>query len=184
MEEFSRNWSGIAAYAIAGLEMALPGKRVEPTERRDVLINYPHTDPLLISLTLANLRGVPYPITFGGETGFSHPMRVHADVFSFGSSTSGGADLERLPPGAFALPPDRRDGNWGLLQTAALATGAFPGALKHRHLSRPRGDYDFRVARAVGNGALGSAMRSSQPRSTRGSSATASGLPANADGLW
>jgi endoglucanase Acf2 len=33
----------------AGLEMALPSKSVEPTERRDVLINYPHTDPLVIS---------------------------------------------------------------------------------------------------------------------------------------
>jgi hypothetical protein len=112
-------------------------------------------DPLLISLTLANLRGVPYPITFGGETGFSHPMRVHADVFSFGGSASGAADPDRLPPGAFALPADRRDANWTLLQTAALATGAFPAALKHRHLSRPRVDYDFRVARATGDGDVG-----------------------------
>ena len=32
-----------------GFEMALPSKSVEPTERRDVRINYPHTDPLLIS---------------------------------------------------------------------------------------------------------------------------------------
>ncbi len=33
----------------AGMEMALPSKRVQPTERRDVLINYPHTDPLVIA---------------------------------------------------------------------------------------------------------------------------------------
>ncbi|MDP2007774.1 MAG: glycosyl hydrolase [Rubrivivax sp.] len=32
-----------------GLEMALPGKKVVPTERRDVLINYPHAEALLIS---------------------------------------------------------------------------------------------------------------------------------------
>lgn len=112
-------------------------------------------DPLLISLTLANLRGVPYPITFGGETGFSHPMRVHADSFSFGSSPSGAADPARLPPGAFPLPGDRRHANWMLLQTAALATGAFPGALKHRHLARPRVDYDFRVARGAAGGDVG-----------------------------
>jgi len=34
-----------------GLEIALPSKSVVPTERRDVEIHYPHTDPLLISPT-------------------------------------------------------------------------------------------------------------------------------------
>jgi len=34
-----------------GLELALPSKLVVPTERRDVEIHYPHTDPLLISPT-------------------------------------------------------------------------------------------------------------------------------------
>jgi endoglucanase Acf2 len=34
---------------LSGLEMALPSKSVEPTERRDVIVNYPHTDPLVIS---------------------------------------------------------------------------------------------------------------------------------------
>ena len=34
-----------------GLELALPSKVVVPTERRDVEIHYPHTDPLLISPT-------------------------------------------------------------------------------------------------------------------------------------
>ena len=33
----------------SGLELALPSKLVVPTERRDVEIHYPHTDPLLIS---------------------------------------------------------------------------------------------------------------------------------------
>jgi endoglucanase Acf2 len=32
-----------------GFEMALPSKEVKPTERRDVEIHYPHTDPLVIS---------------------------------------------------------------------------------------------------------------------------------------
>ena len=35
----------------AGFEMALPGKVVVPTERRDTEIHYPHTDPLLLSPT-------------------------------------------------------------------------------------------------------------------------------------
>jgi hypothetical protein len=118
---------------------------VEPWRRAWV------ADPLLVTLTLANLQGVPYPIRFAGETGFDHPMRWHADSFSFGSSPRGAADPERLPPGALPLPPDRTHGNWTLLQQAALATGAFPGALKHRHLSRPRADYDTRVARRVGD---------------------------------
>ena len=34
-----------------GLEIALPSKSVVPTERRDVEIHYPHTDPLLVSPT-------------------------------------------------------------------------------------------------------------------------------------
>jgi endoglucanase Acf2 len=33
----------------AGLELALPSKQVRPTERRDVEIHYPHTDPLVVS---------------------------------------------------------------------------------------------------------------------------------------
>ena len=35
----------------AGFELALPGKEVVPTERRDVEIHYPHRDPLVISPT-------------------------------------------------------------------------------------------------------------------------------------
>ena len=41
-----------------GLEIALPSKSVVPTERRDVEIHYPHTDPLLVSPT-AFVAGQP-----------------------------------------------------------------------------------------------------------------------------
>jgi endoglucanase Acf2 len=34
---------------LQGFEMALPSKEVKPTERRDVEIHYPHTDPVVIS---------------------------------------------------------------------------------------------------------------------------------------
>ncbi len=36
---------------LQGLELALPSKEVKPTERRDVEIHYPHTDPVVISPT-------------------------------------------------------------------------------------------------------------------------------------
>ncbi len=39
----------------AGFEIALPSKEVKPTERRDVEIHYPHTDPVVISPTAFEL---------------------------------------------------------------------------------------------------------------------------------
>jgi hypothetical protein len=109
-------------------------------------------DPFLVKLTLANLRGVPYPIRFEGATGFSHPMTLHADWIEFGASARGVVDADKLPPGAIALPDDRTNPAWFHLRTGALATGAFPGALEARFIPRDQSDYDMRFPRLDADG--------------------------------
>ena len=109
-------------------------------------------DPFLVKLTLANLRGVPYPIRFEGATGFSHPMTLHADWIEFGASARGIVDADKLPPGAIALPDDRTKPAWFHLRTGALATGAFPGALEARFIPRDQSVYDTRFPRFDADG--------------------------------
>lgn len=102
-------------------------------------------DPLAVMLTLANLRGVPYALSFGGE-GFSHFMWRHADYLRFvvprglaGGGVAGPDEtmLDRsLPRGE----PLRE-----LFKAATLGTGAFPAALRPRVIRRRRGDYAFRA---------------------------------------
>lgn len=100
-------------------------------------------DPLRVMLTLANLRGVPYALRFGGE-GFSHFMWRHADYLRFvvprGAAAEAGPDetlLDRFRP--------RGDPMRELFKAATLGTGAFPAALRPRVIRRPRDDYAFRA---------------------------------------
>lgn len=100
-------------------------------------------DPLRVMLTLANLRGVPYALRFGGE-GFSHFMWRHADYLRFvvprGARGQAGPDetlLDRFRP--------RGDPMRELFKAATLGTGAFPAALRPRVIRRPRDDYAFRA---------------------------------------
>lgn len=104
-------------------------------------------DPFLVKLTLANLRGVRLPVSFAGETGFSHPMTVHADWIAFGASARGTVEAASLPPGALALAEDRTAPAWVDLRRGALATGAFPGALEARYIVRDQSVYDTRFPR-------------------------------------
>lgn len=104
-------------------------------------------DRLAVVLTLANLRGVPYALKFGGE-GFAHFMWRHADYMRFrvpkGLDAAAGASgmpdetvLDRTRP--------RGDPLRELFKAVALGTGAFPVALRPRVIRRPRGDYEFRA---------------------------------------
>lgn len=103
---------------------------------------------LPIALSVGNLRGVPYGMAFGGEGTPSHKMRMHADSAGFvlGASPRHG-DLVPLAP-----PSGSGAGNWKLLGQAALASGAFPLALRARALSRPGADYAKREIEIPGDG--------------------------------
>jgi predicted acylesterase/phospholipase RssA len=100
-------------------------------------------EPVLLTVTLTNLRGVPYEIDFVGRAASPMPyiMTVHADIMTFAvpapGSTANTADAVPLngPVGS---------GNWPKLRDAALASGAFPGGLVPRALERPPDDYRTR----------------------------------------
>jgi len=104
-------------------------------------------DPLRVMLTLANLKGVPYALRFGGA-GDAHFMWRHADYLRFavpkGLRAAAGAAaapdatvLDRTLPRGSALRE--------LFKAVTLGTGAFPVALRPRVIRRPRGDYEFRA---------------------------------------
>ncbi len=108
-------------------------------------------DPLVVALTVTNLRGVPYEVQFQGLGGTHIPygMTLHADDVTF-AVTGGGppapvVGLEAsITTADHAVPLDARTvggTNWPMLADAALATGAFPFGLAPRTLSRPAGDY-------------------------------------------
>jgi hypothetical protein len=97
-------------------------------------------DPLHLFLTITNLKGVPYDITFESSQDVPHRTFRHTDYKEFALSRAmpDGEDARRL------APSDPRDSGWNALRQYALATGAFPGGLAPRALSRPRADYDDR----------------------------------------
>lgn len=101
----------------AGLEMALPSKLVLPTERRDVEIHYPHTDPIVVS-PVAFAPG-PALLAKAGDWSITMAMGQGADQFSatvahgspFASFEISRGDVRvRLPAAAerVATPADTR----------------------------------------------------------------------------
>ncbi|MBN9021362.1 MAG: patatin-like phospholipase family protein [Rhizobiales bacterium] len=113
--------------------------RDEKHPARDWLAN-----PLSLILTVTNLRGVPYAVAFRGGNKLRHGMALHRDHMSFAMEGLGQGPYEPPPPDFARLGPVRSDAAWHCLGQAALATGAFPLALKPRTLERPIADYDFR----------------------------------------
>jgi hypothetical protein len=103
---------------------------------------------LPISLSVGNLRGVPYGMGFGGEGTPSHKMRMHADSAGFvlGDAARHRDLLPLAPPSASGAA------NWKRLGQAALASGAFPLALRARALVRPGSDYAKREVEIPGDG--------------------------------
>lgn len=101
-------------------------------ERPDARKCRPYVDdPLHIFVTVTNLRGIRYPVLFSNYTSRDkvkqYEMTMHADNMHFILS-------ENQPPseqGAFWLKPYdfKNPRTWGLLEKAALATGAFPVGL-------------------------------------------------------
>lgn len=111
----------------------------------------PETLPLL--LTVTNLRGVPFHLSHTGATGLGHGMQLHRDHVAFlltGLGTEPGA-VRTDTPGYTPLAGgyDHTAAEWKALTGAALATGAFPIALKPRGLERWSTDYDARFPGAA-----------------------------------
>ena len=102
-------------------------------------------DPAYFSVTLTNLRGVPYEIDFTGLGGprMPHVMTLHADTMTFAVQRRGRVLEAGIDPIENALPLDSAvgTGNWQTLRTAALASGAFPIGLLPRALARPAAQY-------------------------------------------
>jgi hypothetical protein len=97
-------------------------------------------DPLHILLTVTNLQSIPYEIPFLGAQDDSPRMSTHGDHLHFALG-----DTEGLGPEIRPLPPARyEDPQWKSLSLTALATGAFPGALAPRTLSRKVAEYNGR----------------------------------------
>lgn len=116
-------------------------------ERPDARKRRPYVDDLLhVFLTVTNLRGIPYPLEFSNYSRSGkvklYEMMMHADNMHFIVS-------ESEPPaeqGAFWLKPYDYENpeTWGVLQSAALATGAFPLGFAPVLLKRPSSQYDVR----------------------------------------
>ena len=101
------------------------------------------SNPLRLFLTTTNLCGVPFLIPFKGNTEQGYGMRMHRDHVRFSIDNPGGIpaqgafddELELNPPGASLSL------GWSEL---ALATGAFPLALKPRNIKREDIHYKYR----------------------------------------
>lgn len=117
----------------------------------------PWSDPNAeMLLTVANLRGVPYNISFvedsRGPEGDAverpgHGMRQHRDYLHFAFGEAPDAGVHRLDW-------TMRDDNWNLLREAALATGAFPLGLAPRDIRQGADFYSRRRFRTEGRGKL------------------------------
>ena len=115
--------------------------RFEQPDRR---VDRPYvSDPLHVLLTVTNLRGIPYPVTFTNYKKVQeYVMTMHADNMHFVVSS----DRAESGPEAFWLKPyDFKDPDtWGVLQDSAVATGAFPVGLAPQLLKRSPTQYDHR----------------------------------------
>lgn len=89
---------------------------------------------LRVRLTVGNLTGTPFELTFDSSGQRAGGMMDHAEVMDFRTVPNGPDD----PRHYLDLPPvvSRHDPGWAGLGQAALASGAFPGALPSRLLDR------------------------------------------------
>ncbi|MET1025856.1 MAG: hypothetical protein ABWY00_01710 [Dongiaceae bacterium] len=110
------------------------------------------TEPLHLYLTLSNLRGMPYEITFEGATSphvmLNHGDRQHISLSGLGTASCpskwAAADSGVAIAAGSLVGADVTQGVWRDFITAALATGAFPLAFLPRELTRSVADWGNR----------------------------------------
>lgn len=107
--------------------------------------------PLVIRMTVGNLRGVPYAVPTKGTLNEAEAMTEHADHMGFVLSANALseplasllADHRPMPPHNTVRSP-QDDPVWQSVTAAARASSAFPLALPAIKLSRPVSDYNYR----------------------------------------
>jgi hypothetical protein len=111
-------------------------------------------------VTISNLRGIPYAVDRTGNN-FEERIGYHADQVEFVVS----ADGQAASGTALVLGyPDQPAENWKALQTAAMATGAFPVALRARIVQKRSAYYEHKMWRvATANSAARGACSVLQP---------------------
>jgi hypothetical protein len=133
-----------AAGAVKSLLDATPLQSIAEAALISPLRSTPRSyvdDPLVLMLSVANLRGVPYSFkVLGGSATARYGMFEHMDHMRFAMSRSAAC----TDAGRHLVPADAPDGEWPKLVMASLASGAFPGGLAPRLLERPYADYDER----------------------------------------
>ena len=105
----------------------------------------PGFENLGLIVTISNLRGIPYAVDRTGNN-FEERIGYHADQVEFVVSADG------QPTGGTALMlsyPDQPAENWKALETAAMATGAFPVALRARIVRKSRAYYERKMWRVA-----------------------------------
>jgi hypothetical protein len=113
-------------------------------EKPDQTVERPFvSDSLHVLLTVTNLRGIPYPVTFSNFKKIQeYVMTMHADNMHFVVTS----DQAQGGPDSFWLKPyDYKNAEtWGILQDSAVATGAFPFGLAPQLLRRSPTQYNDR----------------------------------------
>ena len=103
------------------------------------------SETLHLYLTLTNLRGVPYEVTFKGGAYhmLSHGDRVHYAVTGLGGwpTASAFADNDRYRPLAAAALKNPPSDEWVRLTACALASAAFPVGLAPRLIQAHPDEY-------------------------------------------
>ena len=103
-------------------------------------------DPLRLFAMVGNVTGIPYSIELKGGSGLAHELMAHADFVRFALAVPGGVpDGVQSRPDEIALATASAT-SWDILRDAALATSAFPMALRGRPLERALAGFGYRVA--------------------------------------
>ena len=94
-----------------------------------------------VFLCTTSLRGIPYSVSANAPGQNAYGMSLHSGVLKYrmvATAALAMADGE-------ALAPDAQASSWSSLRNAALASGAFPLALKARETLTPRATIDGRL---------------------------------------
>ncbi len=99
--------------------------------------------------TLGNLTGIPYRYNLVGLDGADFATRRHSDMFTFrivGADEAGSLPQDCVPGTPVCGAADGlRLLSWTEVANAALASGAFPVALKPRSMERSTASYDREI---------------------------------------